>query len=348
MMYEHFVPTESGGGLWQTAAAGLAQLADGKSAVLFCVLLGIGFSLQVQRERDSRILYGSVWRRALALGGLGFILGATIWPTEILLPMGMMSVLLWLARARRAAASCSLALLLMVPLVSANFAGYIQHDWLADGSHLREKQFGWVTLRYFIIDGNFPLIPWLVFPLTGVIFATFDWTKGQRAKHCFWIALTAAVGFQLYASWAKGHRELLPPELISTWVPTSIPFVLVGASSALAAICGLLWWQLAGTKVSQVFDTFSRFGRASLTHYLLHICLVFTFLRRFYPDEDWPVGIGLLAFTAYAAAALPLTSWWLGHFARGPVEALLALASGKSSPSEHQVETLTAVKVSQR
>ena len=260
MMYEHFVPTESDNALWQAAAASLAQLADGKSAPLFCMLLGIGFSLQVQRENDPGILCAGLWRRALALGVLGFILGATLWPTEILFPMGMMTVLLWPGRGRRAAILFSLAILLMVPLVSANFAGYIRHDWLEDGSHLREKQFGWVTLRYFTIDGNFPLVPWLVFPLFGVIFATFDWTQGQWARRCFWLSLTAAVGFQLYAAWAKAHQEMLNRQLASTWVPTSIPFVFVGASSASAVICGMVWWQLAGVKQFRLFDVFGRLG----------------------------------------------------------------------------------------
>ena len=85
-----------------------------------------------------------------------------------------------------------------------------------------------------------------------------------------------------------------------------------------------------------------------MTHYLLHICLVFTLLRRFYPDEDWPVSTGLLAFSAYVMAALPATSWWFSHFARGPVEALLALASGKSFKSEHETAVSSAVKIAER
>src|SRR6185503_18337834 len=82
------------------------------------------------------------------------------------------------------------------------------------------------------------------------------------------------------------------------------------------------------------------FGRASLSHYVLHIAIAYSVLRLFYPDEDWAPRTGLWAMLAYLAIGVPLTVLWFRNHTHGPFEMLWARASRRpgSTPSDgHQV-----------
>jgi uncharacterized membrane protein YeiB len=70
------------------------------------------------------------------------------------------------------------------------------------------------------------------------------------------------------------------------------------------------------------------FGRASLTHYLSHILLLYVPLRAMTGHEEWSATVGVWAFVGYLAVAAPLTVLWFRRFKRGPAEALWAAASG--------------------
>jgi hypothetical protein len=68
-------------------------------------------------------------------------------------------------------------------------------------------------------------------------------------------------------------------------------------------------------------------GRASLSHYVLHIAIAYSVLRFSYPNEDWVPRTGLWALLAYLGVAVPLTVFWFRHHTHGPFEALLARSS---------------------
>jgi uncharacterized membrane protein YeiB len=69
-------------------------------------------------------------------------------------------------------------------------------------------------------------------------------------------------------------------------------------------------------------------GRASLTHYLAHVCLFYLPLRATLGDEEWSAAVGVSAWIGYLVVAVPMTVLWFRRFKRGPVEALWASASG--------------------
>jgi non-ribosomal peptide synthetase-like protein len=326
MMIEHFVPTEGGEGPLELTAAAISRFAYGKSAPLFCMLLGLGMALAAQR---GRVPWSHWLRRALGLLVLGQLF-AWAWTTEILMPLGLMTLLCapLLTRSAGLIASVAIALLAVTPVLGGAFAAAVETDWLEDGSHLRDHGFGWATVRYFLIDGNYPLVPWLAFALVGVWLARVGWGSGRRAGgHCVLaLALALAIAAQAYALWA-GTREELDPAWASTWVPTSIPFVLVGLSWAMVAITAL---QLSQRVAPRALAGLALLGRTSLTHYLGHIVLAYAGLRLLYGSEEWSVTAGVAGMVAYLACAWPATVWMLRRAQRGPAEALLAWLAGRT------------------
>jgi uncharacterized membrane protein YeiB len=132
--------------------------------------------------------------------------------------------------------------------------------------------------------------------------------------------------------WAGAHEEALgnlAPFLLGSWVPTSVPFVLVAGGAAAAVVSGLAWLHRTRGLPAAVLPL-AMFGRASLTHYVLHICLVIVPLRMVWPEEDWPIRVGALAFALYVALALPLTVLWFRRRSHGPLEGAWAAASGRA------------------
>jgi uncharacterized protein len=335
MIYMHLVPAE--GATTSTAAVwtGLARLLDGKSAALFCILAGMSWSLQAQHASRSPRFKGYIARRSLSLAVAGLLLHLRIWPTEILIPLALMmpiSLAICPLRSNRGPQAIALTIMLLVvaaPLLTARFGGYAALDWNEEGGHVADHALGWVTLRYLLFDGNYPLIPWLCFPLVGMLLVLQGKSR-ESAKRMFIGACGVAVCSNWMAVWAAAHAEALgrlAPHLASTWVPTSIPFLLETGGSAIAVIMGLLWWQ-STRPMPRALLPLASLGRASLTHYLLHICVVIVALRRIFPEEEWPVTTGLLAFVIYVACAIPLSALWFRRFPRGPFESVWATLSG--------------------
>lgn len=390
MIYMHFVtaqPEASAGqvlSLWTESLSWLAHFCSGKSAAMFCILAGIAWELQARRSECSLLRVGYIARRAIALAVAGVLLHMFAWPTEILVPFAAMFVLTLAVRPDRswfifAAAAAVLLLALAVPLA---FQDFITTDWDYDGSHITESELGWGTLRALTFDGSYPLIPWLTFPLVGVLLARLC-TDLHRCKCVFSGALGVYALAQGYTFWAEANSEMLAesaPSLQAEWEHfTPLAFAVTCGSWAIAAITGLaIWWHrptpgtqhvpeqsiepappslakqprwraslsdTLGATRGVLVHAIERFGQASLTHYLLHICVFFRLLYAICSaSEDpaarapieWSPTIGLLAFSVYLMVAMPLTSVWFRRFSRGPFEAAWAFVSGPSSPRRNR------------
>lgn len=258
-------------------------------------------------------------RRALTLAVFGAIFHHFVWPTEVLVPLALMMVLCFGLghgkKGQRVIGAAFVLVLIATPLSQLRFGHFIATDWQDDGSHLMDHAFGAVTLRGLVLDGNYPLLPWLALPLLGMSAVSGAGLTRTRARRCFWGALSVTLITQLWG-------EQLGP---ATWIPTTLPFLLRIGSSAAALIAGLLWWESA-RGLPKITQPLGLLGRASLTHYVLHIVAVFAPLRLLYPDEDWPARTGLLAYFGYLSLALPLTLLWFRRFPRVPLESLWARA----------------------
>ncbi len=325
MMVEHFVPTEGGEGVVADAITATSRFAYGKSAPLFCMLLGAGMALAA---RHRPVAARHHVRRALGLLVLGQVFAWT-WTTEILMPLGLMTLLCapFLTRRPTVVFAALVGLLAVAPWLGEAFAAVVTSDWLEDGSHLRDHGFGWHTARYFLIDGNYPLVPWLAFAWLGVWFVGKGLDAVAGAERRLWVVLPLAVAAQGHALWAAAQEDL-DPAWASTWVPTSLPFVVVGASWALVMITLL---QVVQTRAPRAMVGLAALGRTSLTHYFGHIVLAYAALRFLYGGEEWSVTAGVAGMAMYLACAWPLTQWWLARARRGPAEALLARIAGRRS-----------------
>lgn len=334
MFWVHFVPMEARGPWTDRAPAAVSRALEGTPAALFFILAGMAWALQAERsERAGRYpLY--VTRRALALLLMGVALHRFAWPTEVLVPMALALPACTAIRrgGPRALRVALLLVLVATPLLAWRFPA---QDWNEDGTHTADTSIGWVTVRYLILDGNYPLIPFLAFPLLGMVLASRRVPAGAsgsppaacpaRSAIVGLVALAALARLTPFLAPASEAMGNLAPYLACSWTPITLPFVFAVGSTALLALAAAR--RMTPTSLAAPI---ALIGRASLTHYLGHILLVFVPLRVAFPAEDWPVRVGLAAFVGYGAAAVPLTVLWFRRFRRGPVEELLARASGPS------------------
>jgi non-ribosomal peptide synthetase-like protein len=324
MILVHFVPDD-----------GMPLLATlhGRPAGLFVLLAGMSWAIQAAHRRQAAGLWRYTARRALALGAAGWLFWRFVWPTEVLLPFALMLpvVVLLVRRGTGAVLLLMAALLATAPVLAGLGGGYVEIDCLEDGTHLANASFGWQTLRYFVFDGSYPLVPWLALALLGALLVRRDDGSARHARGAFLLALPMALAMAVWHR-AALHLDDAAPELApflgSTWQPTSLPFLLQIGAVAVALVAALQWWQRA-RGLPRAAEAIARFGRASLTHYLLHILLVYAPLRLWWPQEDWSFAVGCAAAGGYVVVAMPLTWLWFRRFRQGPFEALWARASGR-------------------
>ena len=336
MVGAHLAGTEGGVNALELSATGLLKVVEGTLAALFCVVAGISWAIQAERVGVTPQFRRYFAGRALALGAFGLAFHVLFWRTEILVPFAMMMALslLVLGRSPRATAGVLVAFIATSPLVILLLGSHAGGDWGEDGLHAADRAFGWATLRYLFLDGNYPLFSWMAFPLIGILF--WQTSRGVHVRVRTWAIAAAglAVGLHLVAlvtGSPLGQAYAAERHLTGGWTPTSASFLVTMGSGAIAIVAALLWWQ--GTApMSRVIRPLVLFGRASLTHYLLHIVVAYSVLRLWYPDEDWSVTVGLWAAAAYLAVGVPLTMLWFRDHTHGPFETLWARASRRPAP----------------
>ncbi|MBK8097052.1 MAG: amino acid adenylation domain-containing protein [Planctomycetes bacterium] len=325
MVFLHFAPDQSDGSRLGDLVAWLASLLHGKPAALFLLLAGASWSLQVHRRGVHAGRW--VWRRALALAAMGLPLWWFVWPTEVLLPMAMLLPIVAFT-SRRGVAACiglAIALLGFTPMIAELAAPWVEIDCLEDGTHVANREFGLATLRYFLIDGSYPLLPWLCLPLLGAALVRVGADLSRLRRWC-WLAVPFALLAEVLigeADGAPGPFDDVAPWLSATWQPTSLAFALLIGSQAIAVVVAAQWW-LRERAAPGVVGRIAAIGRLSLTHYLGHLLLVYAPLRLWWPAEDWSAGVGVGAAGGYLLAATLLSPRWLRRWRRGPAETLLA------------------------
>ena len=333
MLGSHLVGTEGGANVFERGITGVLATIEPTVGALFCVLAGVSWSIQAERVGVTPRFRRYIAGRALALAMFGAVFHMLFWKTEILVPFALMMALslVVLGRGSRATALTLLLFIAITPVVERLVAPYAARDWLESGLHVADGTVGWATLRYLLVDGNYPLISWMAFPLMGILF----WqTAATRTRTLAWFFGSLGVAVLSYAVSAfvgpSGAVELRG-WIAKGWTPTSALFLLTAGGGAMAVVSALLW--LKGTAgMSRVAQPLVLFGRASLSHYVLHIAVAYSVLRFIYPGEDWLPGTGLWALTAYLAVGLPLTMFWFRRHTHGPLEALLARTSRRPAP----------------
>ena len=342
MVGAHLAGTDGGVNALERSVTGLLKIVEPTLAALFCVVAGISWAIQAERVGVTPEFRRYFTGRALALGAFGVVFHLLFWRTEILVPFAMMMALslVVLGRSPRVTAATLLAFIATTPLVILLLGSRAAGDWGEDGLHAADRAFGWATLRYLFVDGNYPLFSWMAFPLIGILF--WQTSRGADRQVRAWaIAATAlAAGLHVAALATGSHLgQAYAAERLLTggWTPTSASFVVTMGSGAIAIVAVTLWWQ-GTTPMARAMRPVVLFGRASLTHYLLHIVVAYSVLRLWYPAEDWSATVGLWAAAAYLAVGVPLTMLWFRHHTHGPFETVWARASRRPAPGPRRTE----------
>lgn len=338
MLGSHLVGTEGGANAFERGITGVLAAIEPTVGALFCVLAGVSWRIQAERVGGTMGFRRYVMGRALALGAFGVLFHILFWKTEILVPFALMMAfsLVVLGSRPRATATALFLFVAITPIVARLVAPYAASDWLENGLHVADGTVGLVTLRYLLVDGNYPFISWMAFPLMGMLFwqtarspsRTFTWMVGSLG-----VAVLAYVMAMVTAP--AGSQESVHTWLARGWTPTSATFLLTAGGGALTVVTAVLGrWGTAA--LPRVMQPLVLFGRASLSHYVLHIAIAYSVLRLFFPDEDWVPRTGLSAMLAYLAIGVPLTVFWFRNHTHGPFEMLWARASHRpgSTPSD--------------
>ena len=334
MLGSHLVGTTGGANTLERSVTGLLATIEPTVGALFCVLAGVSWSIQAERVGVTPRFRHYFAGRALTLGVFGVVFHILFWKTEILVPFALMMALSLtvLGSGPRATALALVLFVAVTPLVQRVVAPYAVTDWLENGLHAADLTVGWVTLRYLVVDGNYPLVSWMAFPLMGILF----WqTARSRRKTLAWGLGSLGVAAMAYAYAAytvpADGGETLRSWIARGWTPTSGVFLLTAGGGALVVVSALHWlWGSAA--LPRVVQPLVLLGRGSLSHYVAHIAIAYSLLRLWYPDEDWLPGTGLWALLAYLAIGIPLTVVWFRRHTHGPLEALLARSSRRPGP----------------
>ena len=343
MLGSHLVGTEGGVTSLERSITGILAAIEPTVGALFCVVAGMSWSIQAQRVGVTPGFRRYFAGRALVLGMFGVLFHVLFWPTEILVPFALMMALslIVLGAGQRATVLALLLFVAVTPVVGRLVAPYALTDWLESGLHAADRTVGWVTLRYLLVDGNYPLISWMAFPLMGMLF----WqTARDRKRTLVWLFGSLGVAVVAYATAAliapASGAEEVRRWIYRGWTPTSAIFLLTAGGGALVVVSTLLWrWGTAA--MPRVVQPLVLFGRASLSHYVLHIAIAYALLRLLYPNEDWGPRTGLLVLLAYLAISVPLTVIWFRRHTHGPLEALWARTSQRPGPASAEVDEAT-------
>jgi len=290
-------------------------------APMFTFLVGLSLWLWLRRDEAKGVEPARIRRRVMRRGLFIFLSGlafaAAIWRPaglfdwDILTLIGASTLILFPMRRLRPWVFVAVALLIVAaapPL--REMSGYARH-W-NDGEYeyaftLRDVLLG------FTLQGCFPLLPWLVFPLLG--FATgkaFYGGKGARlspAMPVLGMVVLSLSGLLLAAASRHGAALGAYAEGLSFY-PASTPYALGMLGAILVALWLLdLWLDRGATPPSgPVFSFFRRYSGFAFTAYVVHHAV-----------HIWP----LYAFALWRG--LPLEAYYENAMDTGSAFALFVL-----------------------
>ncbi|MCK5940934.1 MAG: hypothetical protein KAI24_03100, partial [Planctomycetes bacterium] len=218
------------------------------------------------------------------------------------IPIACMLPIVHVLRARpRATWTVVAVALALVPLTTWWWGGFAWREVRGDGTHEANHSVGWHTLRYFVLHGAYPLLPWVVLPLLGLRFAR---ARSQRRQLLGWLLTgLVCVGAALLvdARWGDAYAGGVSAMLDVTWQPTSVPFVMLWGGASMAALATVYLLDVRWRVLAVV-------GRWSLPHYLVHLVVVYSSMRIWWPAEDWSWGVGAGVAVGYIATACLLAT----------------------------------------
>lgn len=287
----------------------LLRAPNGRAGVLFVVLAGMGASLLV--ARDPRRGRARLAARAVCLLGLGYAF-LFLWEADVLHVYGVLLLLAAaLVRARGATLAGGILVAILGPVAFAAAGLDLDRGWVLGRLEYRDLWTLEGHVRHFVLNGYFPLVPWIAFVLYGV------WL-GRRVDRIRSMG-AAAAGVWLGA---EGAGALLTPRLGPIASTAAVPggplFVVASAALATAVL------SLSGRIVRAGHGAaLARLGRFSLTLYVLHIVVGIGVFDEFHRLGSLSLAQVAAWWVLFVWTALLGTRLWSARFRRGPLETLL-------------------------
>jgi uncharacterized membrane protein len=269
--------------------AGVTPRIAGLGAPTFLFLSGLSYQLwyrgQLARDLSTSLISKITMRRGCFLFGLGFAFNVLVWLPEdtfnwdvlTLIGVGMMTMGVAKDLPPLTTLFFAVCVIAMTPLAQS------MADWPAywtEGYFDPDLTFSDVCLGFLVV-GYFPILPWLAYPLLGLVVG--DWFFGDNPaetprgviRQGRWLGL----GGMLLAALLLGWHMLLPSgaainALIQwTMFPPTIVYMAGTLGFVLFAFCSCCEWLDLPQNAQRLpgLRKFSRtFSRHSLTAYLLH------------------------------------------------------------------------------
>ena len=267
------------------------------AAPTFVLLAGMMTSLAGHPPPLSRLLRRSLWLLALAVGIDALCWGTAPFETfDVLYLLGLALPLVGL--------SARMPLLLQLLLAVGIFAATpLLHRLVGYGPLLPEHlAYPWPTWRLLLVDGWFPVFPWVgVALLGGAIGRLSPLEEGQKRS----LALVGALllGLGVLGWW------LAPPEVLTRkgyselFYPVSSQYLCAAIGAVLVVL-----WLLDRLERSYSLYWLVVLGRSSLLLYVAHVALIALLLDEYFKRQPLPaylglyvaltIGLWLLAWTA--------------------------------------------------
>ncbi|MFX0203773.1 MAG: heparan-alpha-glucosaminide N-acetyltransferase domain-containing protein [Candidatus Hodarchaeota archaeon] len=195
------------------------------------------------------------------------------------------------------------------------FLGYADYptevDLFREQTLAVANQFG--IFRHWLVDGWFPIFPWLGFSLLGVNLPYLRWRSESYTAIGRTVVFLISVGLLVLGAiiWTAYPGQLLVREGCSElFYPATIGYVI----SSIGLIL-ILFYIVDWSSSVIIYNPLKALGRSSLVMYVLHLALVVYIICPIWSEEDfqtfWLVYVLLILLLISTAYALSLskTRW---------------------------------------
>jgi uncharacterized membrane protein len=267
----------------------------GIGAPLFMLLSGISYRLwlngQLSRNISETQISKITIRRGLFLFGLGFVFNVFIWLPEDAFNWDVLTLigfgLITLNVARRLPPAIILLFCVVVYAISplarsiAQWPAYWQEGYFDPDLTLSD------VLQGFLVVGYFPVLPWIIFPLTGFVTATLLFGQSREQSPdvpAIVRGIWTGAGMMIVSSGVVAARTFAPGWFPTDWpaiwamFPPSAEYVLATIGFGVFSFCsGYLWLDHSKPDQTQSIARFqtlrslaATLSRYSLSAYILH------------------------------------------------------------------------------
>ncbi|THB79300.1 MAG: DUF418 domain-containing protein [Desulfobacteraceae bacterium] len=319
-------------GFWGLILQGM----EGRFAVLFIILAGIGVSLMTRRARAAkdpaliRQKQKTLGVRAIFLLVVG-LLFLPVWEADILHYYGIFMtlaamVLHWPDHRLKA---MIITFVLMFNLM------FLLFDWGAGWDFTTLSYHGLWTLNGFIrhtlFNGFHPVFPWFAFFLFGMVVGRQDLSAKNIRIRALWVSslvfcICEAVSYGVPALIQQGQIKTVVWFFSTLSFPPFPLFIISGCSSGLMVIMICI---MIAEKAPQWFTRpWVCTGQMVLTHYMAHIILGMGLLEGLDMLYHQPLSFAVVSAVVYFVLSMIFSVFWLGKFQKGPLEMLMRRISG--------------------